>query len=118
MSRDRAFEDRFLADVEHVATIGGGHQAAHFTRLVRERLALGDRLYGDRYLTRDGMGEALEEPCDAIAWALLELQRRRAIGTPPEQLEAARAEIVGAAAQLAAGDASLRRAQRILDGDD
>lgn len=117
MGRDRAFEDAFLADVERLAQLQGGSggvPVGHFTRLIRERLEIGDQRYGQRFMGRDGFGEALEEPCDAVAWALLELQRRRAAGTPADVLTEARMEIAAAAVHAARADQAIRRAQRIV----
>lgn len=119
MSRDRAYEDEFLSDVDRLAAMqaGAGHQPIdHFIRLVRERLDLGDRLYGDRFLTSDNMREALDEPCDAVTWSLLELQRQRLAGADAELVAEARMEIIGAAVLAARADQGLRRAQRLLDG--
>ena len=119
MGRDPAFEEEFLGLVERMAVVQGGASAppvGHFLRLVRDRLDLGDRLYGQRFLERDGMAEALEEPCDAVAWSLLELQRRRAAGENGDGWDEARMELVAAAVLMARGDQAMRRAQRILDG--
>lgn len=120
MIRDPAYEDEFLADLDRHAALQGGlaHQpVGGFVRLVRERLDLGQRVHGDRFLGRDCLAEALEEPCDAVAWGLLELQRLRRAGTDPVALEEARLEILGAAVMAARADQCLRRARRLLASD-
>lgn len=75
MGRDVLLEDATLRlgceMAERCHNVLGGS----FARLVRDRLELGEQRFGDAFETRDNLVEALEEPPDAAAYALLELDR-------------------------------------------
>ena len=79
VERDRAFEQAFLDQVRDRAQRQAGIDATAFVDLVKHRLDLGSRVYGDRNLqdrSFDHLAEALEEPCDATAYSLMEMTAR------------------------------------------
>lgn len=92
-----------------------GQQSQVFTRLVTERLIKGALRYGEgSFLKRDNLAEAIEEPPDACAYALLELQR---VG--PSLSEVDRQELrqytLGVTAAAINLDAAIRRLQHARD---
>lgn len=70
----------FLAAVGRLARSHFGIEADDYLARVQARLDLGQRLYGDRYLSRDNLAEAAEEAEDAAVYCLLELHRAARAG--------------------------------------
>jgi hypothetical protein len=111
--RDAAFEDAFLRQVEERVHRQFGVDAGPFVALVRARLEKGQREYGDASLrdrTVDRLGEAIEEPCDATAWALLDMQVRN-FYEDDDGSGAYQYHLLEAALHGAAQDHHLRRAR-------
>lgn len=75
--RSVPYEQEFLKQVEDEARRRYGLESVALVRAVGERLALGQKLYGDNWLTPDfdGIREGTEETPDVVCYALLELQR-------------------------------------------
>ena len=109
--RDTVTEGDLLTDGAELADRVYGQRSAPFARVVATRLAKGAAEYGDNaFLARDNLIEALEEPPDATAYALLEYQRL-APGLSPVDRAELRQYTLGVIAAAVNLDAALRRLQ-------
>lgn len=74
--RTAQYEHQYLVEAAECAERRFGISTGGFVVAVERRLALGQELYGNSFLTRDLPKEMLEEAWDVPAYALLETQKR------------------------------------------
>lgn len=107
MRRDPAFESALLAEVAELCERQHGIRAVHYGRDVQARMAYGEERFGNTFLDRDNLAEALEESPDAGVYGLLELQRLKSRLREQEWMEL-RMEVIGALVDLAAAHERIR----------
>jgi hypothetical protein len=118
-TRDLAFEAKFMEHALDMAQRVQGITNHGYHSLVNHRLDVGRQRYGDAaFLDRDNLKEVREETPDVAAYAMLELQRQRALGADPEVLDAIYLDLVGAAAYASIADWFVQRATLKLRGED
>jgi hypothetical protein len=104
--RDYALELEVLRLAEEVnSRTHNGETSGSFERRLFSRLDQGDVDYGDAYLSRDSsdddnLREAAQEPLDAAAWSLLELQRLRPLISSDDWEEYQMATVAATAAAI------------------
>lgn len=113
--RDQNEEAKLLEEAAILCQRVYGESSGAFARLVFERFKKGAEEYGEsRFLTVDCLVEALEEPADAAAWGMLDLQR-----VSPGLGESERAELrqftLGVLAAAINLDAAIRRLRATRD---
>ena len=101
-----------MCDALEMAQRSGWPLSPAWTSAVFERLAMGDREYGNRALERDNLPDILEETPDLGSWSVLEFQRLLYEENPdaPESVED-RIDLLAIAAH---GAAAHYHGQRIL----
>lgn len=111
-ARDEHLEDEFLALVVELAERKEGVRCDSFIRRVKDRLSLGDRTYGDGFLTRDNIRELAEEPPDIPGYGVLELRKLQVAGVDGDDYAADHADLLAAAVHAALADWYVQRLQR------
>jgi hypothetical protein len=101
--RDYALELEVLRLAEEVnSRAHNGEVSGSFERRMFARLDQGDEEFQDAYLSphADNLGEAAEEPLDAAAYSLLELQRLRPLISSEDAEEFQMATVATVAAAI------------------
>jgi hypothetical protein len=80
MARDPAFEAIWRRQLARRVQRDYGLSTVLFDGTVVDRLAFGEEQFGDQFMRRDNAAEGIEEAADIGVYAILETQRRMAIG--------------------------------------
>ena len=110
-SRNVRLEDRLLDVIERRARERLKIEVRGIATATRHRLSMGERRFGDRFLSRNNTAEAREEAADLVAYVLLELQR---LERDNRLTDAVRDDLLRAAVFAAAADGCLRRVAKAL----
>jgi len=110
-SRNVRLEDRLLDVIERRARERLKIEVRDIATATRHRLSMGERRFGDRFLSRNNTAEAREEAADLVAYVLLELQR---LERDNRLTDAVRDDLLRAAVFAAAADGCLRRVAKAL----
>lgn len=110
--RSTAYEQAFLEAAETQAPLVG----PGWTTRCRQRLAMGQEMYGSKFMRLDNLLETMEETPDIATYTVLELEKHIALGLDPLVVEVARLDLVKAAALACEADWYVQRARETLAG--
>ena len=113
--RDIAWEAETLNVAGELSQRVHGKTSPSFAREVELRLAVGQDIYGLKYMDIDCIAEAAEEPLDVPAYLLLELQKLQSRGMRDEDFQELRMLALEAMAASVAVHETLLRMKRARD---
>lgn len=76
-ARDMGYERTWLKNLGDEAAHHYGVDAERFLNQLNARLDRGDAVFGDQFLRRDNLAEAVEEACDFVAYCMMDCERAR-----------------------------------------